>query len=1068
MVEETLQLPALWSQRIVVDDNTARQLIAGSRPAVIESNGDSWLARLDDGMSVPVRRPGEQRPPSTHLELTSASSTLTTSTLTADQLRWVVDDKPTEPEDVLDQLAGRFQLVIEDKGEGRSGLRIPQAGAVHAVLAHWSTETRDPATVVLPTGTGKTETMLALYASERLSRLLIVVPTDNLRTQIAEKFETWGVLVENGVLKTGTPAPVVGRLAHRFENAAAMRRFIDSCNVVVTTPAALPSEEKALKALADRFSHLFIDEAHHVPAKTWSNARAAFAERPVVQFTATPYRGDGLRLGGRLIYSFPLGLAQRMGYFQSIRYRSIVDLADPDRAVAEAALAQLHADLDQGFDHLIMARTNTIQRATEVVLPLYQELGSEFDPQVLHSKLTGPERDQRLTALRSRQSRVMVCVDMFGEGFDFPELKIAALHNPQRSLGAALQFIGRFARSDSQLGSATAVVARPDPGYDPRLRALYAERIQWDEVLQVLSETSIDAIRDLGEFETGFTNPSDDELSVGSLRPKMSTVVYGTECDEWEPRALEELFDPEDVLAGPAVNEDERVVWIVIERRAPVRWADLHSVEDLANHLHVLHWDKDRALLYINSSDLDSLHEDLAQAVCGEGAKRLLNEIPYRALGDIDRPTPTNIGVLSVRHRGRRFSMHVGPDVYEGFSVTEQQTRVKTNIFVNGFAEGEHATMGAARKGRIWSQRAARSIYEWVRWARALGPKLQDDSMDLEALFRSFVRPKPLTKRPSLMPLDIGWTWSAYAGMGDATQLISGDVVVDLLDAELALVDQSVDGPIRYQVRAGDFTLDYQAVVDDEQLVHRALGADARIESGDANGQALSDYLNEVGCTIWFEDEVTIEAPDLLLEILRDRLPLDIEQLVALDWPEVDFKRESMGTNRDPKTVQGRSAERLIGLRDWDVVIDDDGTGEVADLVALKRQDEELVVHLVHCKYSSDPEVGARVEDLYEVCGQAQRSAHHRHHASAMIKNLIRREGKRQAKGNSGLLVGSNQALVQLQDWAQYRRVKLHVTIAQPGFGVAAAQRRHLELLSCTDLYIKEIAFGGFDVWCSG
>ena len=28
--------------------------------------------------------------------------------------------------------------------------------------------------------------------------------------------------------------------------------------------------------------------------------------------------------------------------------------------------------------------------------------------------------------------------------------------------------------------------------------------------------------------------------------------------------------------------------------------------EDLANHLHLLHWDKDRALLYINSSDLGS------------------------------------------------------------------------------------------------------------------------------------------------------------------------------------------------------------------------------------------------------------------------------------------------------------------------------------------------------------------------------------------------------------------------------------------------------------------------------
>lgn len=1067
MEETTLQLPALWSQRIVVTDNAARQLIAGPQPAVIQNEEGALSARLDDGAVIPVRRPGETRPPSTHLELRSASSSVTLASLTADDLRWVVDEKPVDPDSVIDQILGRFHLVVEDKSEGRPGLRVPQAGAVHAVLAHWSTEARDASTVVLPTGTGKTETMLALFASERLKRLLIVVPTDNLRTQIAEKFETWGVLVENGVLDAAVPRPVVGRLAHRFQSAAEMRTFIDACNVVVTTPTALPKDDDALGALARRFSHLFIDEAHHVSASTWSRVRDAFAGGQVVQFTATPYRGDGLRLGGRLIYSFPLGLAQRLGYFQSIRYRSIVELVDPDRAVAEAALAQLRTDRDQGFDHLIMARAKTIKRAAEVVLPLYEELGSEFTPLVLHSDLRAPERNQRLAALRSRQSRIMVCVDMFGEGFDFPELKIAALHDPQRSLGAALQFIGRFARSDPQLGPATAVVARPDPGYDPRLRTLYAERMQWDEVLQVLSETAVDAIRDLDEFETGFAGPGDDELSVGALRPKMSTIVYATDCQEWEPHALADLFSSEDVLAGPAVNEDERVAWIVVERRAAVRWADLHSVEDLANHLHLLHWDKNRALLYINSSDLDSLHEDLAEAVCGESVERLRNEVPYRALGDIDRPTPTNIGVLSIRQRGRRFSMHVGPDVLEGFAIAEQQTRVKTNIFVNGFSEGEHATMGAARKGRIWSQRAARSIHEWVRWVRSLGPKLQDDAIDLDALFRSFVRPRPLIERPRLMPLDMGWTWSAYVGMGEAMQLIAGDVAVDLLDVDLTLVDASVEGPIRYQVRGDDLAFDYEAVVESEQLVHRPVGADARIESERGEVQALSEYLNEVGCTIWFEDEVTVEAPEMILEIVRDRPILDTGQFVALNWSGVDITHESMGAGRDPATVQARSAQRLIGLRDWDVVINDDETGEVADLVALARQDQELVVHLVHCKYSSDPKVGARLADLYEGCGQAQRSAHHRHHAKEMIRNLIRRESNRQAGGGNGLLVGSNEVLLELQDWAQYRRAKLHVTIAQPGFSAAAALPRHLELLSCVDLYVKEIAFGNFDLWCS-
>src|ERR1043166_4159797 len=44
------------------------------------------------------------------------------------------------------------------------GLRPPQIGALHAVGAHWSISV-DPATVVMPTGTGKTETMLGVLVA---------------------------------------------------------------------------------------------------------------------------------------------------------------------------------------------------------------------------------------------------------------------------------------------------------------------------------------------------------------------------------------------------------------------------------------------------------------------------------------------------------------------------------------------------------------------------------------------------------------------------------------------------------------------------------------------------------------------------------------------------------------------------------------------------------------------------------------------------------------------------------------------------------------------------------------
>jgi hypothetical protein len=43
---------------------------------------------------------------------------------------------------------------------GDEGLRPPQVGALHAIGAHWSIY-QTPATVVMPTGMGKTETVLS-------------------------------------------------------------------------------------------------------------------------------------------------------------------------------------------------------------------------------------------------------------------------------------------------------------------------------------------------------------------------------------------------------------------------------------------------------------------------------------------------------------------------------------------------------------------------------------------------------------------------------------------------------------------------------------------------------------------------------------------------------------------------------------------------------------------------------------------------------------------------------------------------------------------------------------------
>jgi superfamily II DNA or RNA helicase len=538
VTEQEITLPPRFSQRRLVDGNATRQLLDPPTTARLQQQtGGGWYAVAPNGSRHRIRQRGTTAPGESGLELEGEHLLALSAPAPEGAVHWARTGELGDPKHVLADLEGRFELRIKDPAKGTPGLRVPQAGAVHAVLAQWSTRADEPATIVLPTGAGKTETMLSLIVSERLRCTLILVPSERLRVQIAEVMETYGVLPDVGVLEPPRRGLVVGRIDHAFKSARQARAFARACNVMIATPDALRAAgEDAQAALIASCSHLFVDEAHHLGATSWARIRDAFAGKPVLQFTATPFREDGQRLGGRVIYSFPLGLAQELGYFQPIDYISVVALADPDRKVAWAAIERLRADLAAGRDHLIMARVKRIVKAREEVLPLYEELAPDLAPRVLHSDLGAAERADAIRAIKVRDSRIIICVDMLGEGYDFPELKVAALHDPFRSLGPTLQFIGRFARSRPDLGSATAVVSRPDPGYDERLRELFAEDPQWDTVIRRLSEEAVEDVQALDDFEQGFASSTGEALSIHVLRPKMSAVVYRTSCKRLAPR----------------------------------------------------------------------------------------------------------------------------------------------------------------------------------------------------------------------------------------------------------------------------------------------------------------------------------------------------------------------------------------------------------------------------------------------------------------------------------------------------------------------------------------------------
>lgn len=148
----------------------------------------------------------------------------------------------------------------------------------------------------------------------------------------------------------------------------------------------------------------------------------------------------------------------------------------------------------------------------------------------------------------------------------------------------------------------------------------------------------------------------------------MSTVVYRTSCEDWAPDAVVDLFGDEALLTTPpAVNARDHVIWFVAEQRMPVRWTDLHAVDEIAYELYVAYWDEPRGLLYINCTANDGTYRELAQALCGDEVTLVNGPAVYRAMHGLDRLVATTVGVTDVYSRSRRFSFHVGADVADGF-----------------------------------------------------------------------------------------------------------------------------------------------------------------------------------------------------------------------------------------------------------------------------------------------------------------------------------------------------------------------------------------------------------------
>lgn len=243
-------------------------------------------------------------------------------------------------------------------------------------------------------------------------------------------------------------------------------------------------------------------------------------------------------------------------------------------------------------------------------------------------------------------------------------------------------------------------------------------------------------------------------------------------------------------------------------------------------------------------------------------------------------------------------------------------------------------------------------------------------------------------------------------------------------------------------------------------------GSEAYVKIG-RRRRSLSEWFHQAHPIVRFDDGAYLEGNEYFeLPSGAARQPYNKNRIVPWDWSGVDIKVESQRIEKRANSIQRRVLDKLLDASfepQFDIIFDDDDAGEAADIVCIGTNGNRLIVHLYHCKFSGADRAGARVEDLYAVCGQTQRSVHWRADVPELFKHLRRRDESRREnakKAGTPFITrferGDLRALRDLAKRSTLLVPEFKIFLVQPGLSKAAANNKQLELLGVTDLYLLE------------
>lgn len=915
---------------------------------------------------------------------------------------------------------------------GANGLRGCQLGCIYALKSHYTAESNSTAALVsMPTGSGKTAAMMAAAFEMGVRKLLIVVPSKALRSQLCRQFRSLQILKDQGCLAAASGEVSVKEITKRIRSVADWTEILNDHDVIIAHPNSVSPHflgELLTPVPANLIDAVFIDEAHHEPAKTWQAINSEYSGLKRVFFTATPFRRDKRKMKAKLVYHYPIGRALDDGVMREVRFEPIA-AGLQDEAMHEAlrarAIEVFNEELEANADASILVRTNTIEQANALAA---QYVADGVDVRALHSDNTKTVNDEILTEVRSGDIAGIVAVDSVSEGIDVPNLKVAVLHSTPRSIPYTIQLLGRIARANQNQEGPAILVANTDE-VRGEVSRLYKTDQDWARVIPGIVDAQMQQVVRYSANEVSI-----EGFSLPELKLYYSVKVHEVVGEDEFSVGLEDDVDLDDVLISVLHVEQDNAnspLVVITKHDMPIPWSDGKlSQEDLL-HVHVLYYHPQAKLLF----ELTTSDYAFVRIKAHFRDRTRLRTIKHNRLHKVLHQASTNnylmVGLRNAVHTGLS---HPSYKTMVGTSVESSVLNSEGRVFSVGHAVktiGRKNTWGVAVKnGRVWSMKRG-SIGQFQDWCDSIAGLIHNGAPEFGLPGLDFMAKSEAIQAVPESPLTIVPD-DMFFKCHEITIQPEGEAPIRQLEPIFENIDTE-HGALTCVLRLDAFTANVTVDLTRENIWEIEDGENIAVHAtrfeGDVVDSNLQAVLNDYPPALLMKNGTVIIGSNLITpNNVIESVPDDL--WLAKIWTNTDITSEAYNhaaaANNLPvinKVVEMRNAQLNLAS---DVMVLDDGAHEIADLIEFDVV--RKTVSFIHCKFSSRNFTGCRKNDADELFSQAMRSINWIYNPELFSRIYHRLDG------NSQLLIGDRPRLEGIEANFNFGEWRFKIVMAQPGF----------------------------------